>query len=209
MRLDNRIVTVKGERAGVQIIDTLDEETPYGLLIFTVVAYQVGAVLPALQRIEAKSVQFTFVTFEPERPRDAAGADRCSFGMPFVQAMPDTDGKLKPTISKSQKTILSQQRRVEVFIAAGLPALGHYPRRPEASAAGATQSTSASIIDANEPRLMMRDRRHPPCPHLRTALFLGASPAHGHHQLLDIEINSRVLACLWIQQPLDQQQLCA
>lgn len=126
LRRDNGIVTVKDERADVQIIDTLDEETPYDLLIVTVVAYQVDAVLPALQRSKAKSVQFTFVTFEPERLRDAVGADRCSFGMPFVQAMLDKDGKLQPTISKSQKTILSQQRWVEVFIAAGLPA-AHEP----------------------------------------------------------------------------------
>jgi 2-dehydropantoate 2-reductase len=126
LRRDNGIVTVKDERADVQIIDTLDEETPYDLLIVTVVAYQVDAVLPALQRSKAKSVQFTFVTFEPERLRDAVGADRCSFGMPFVQAMLDKDGKLQPTISKSQKTILSHRHWVEVFIAAGLPA-AHEP----------------------------------------------------------------------------------
>ena len=122
LRRDNGIVTVKGEMAEVRITDMLDEETPYDLVIVTVVAYQVDAVLPTLQRSKAKAIQFTFVTFEPERLQDAVGADRCSFGMPFVQAMLDKDGKLKPTISKSQKTIMSQQRWVNVFTAAGLPA---------------------------------------------------------------------------------------
>lgn len=122
LRRDNGIVTVEGQRAGVRITDTLDEETPYDLAIVTVVAHQIDALLPALQRSKAKCIQFMFVTFEPERLRDAVGAERCSFGMPFVQAMLDKDGKLKPTISKSQKTIMGQQRWVDVFVAAGVPA---------------------------------------------------------------------------------------
>ncbi len=129
LRRDNGIVTVTGERADVQIADVLDEETPYDLIIVTVVDYQADAVLPALQRSAAKSIQFMFVSFEPERLRDAVGAERCSFGMPFVQAMIDKDGKLKPTISKSQKTIMSEQRWVDVFSAAGLPA-AHEPDMP-------------------------------------------------------------------------------
>lgn len=129
LRRDNGIITVTGERADVCIADTLDERIPYDLIIVTVVAYQVDAVLPALQRSVAKSIQFMFVTFEPERLRDAIGAERCSFGMPFVQAMIDKGGKLKPTISKSQKTIMSQQCWVDVFNAAGLPA-AHEPDMP-------------------------------------------------------------------------------
>jgi 2-dehydropantoate 2-reductase len=129
LRRDNGIVTVKGERADVRIADALDERTPYDLIIVTVVDYQVDAVLPALGRSAAKSIQLMFVSFEPERLRDAVGANRCSFGMPFVQAMIDKDGKLKPTISKSQKTIMSQRRWVDVFNAAGLPA-AHEPDMP-------------------------------------------------------------------------------
>lgn len=129
LRRDNGIVTVKGERADVRIADALDEQIPYDLIIVTVVAYQVDAVLPALARSAASSIQFMFVTFEPERLRDAVGANRCSFGMPFVQAMIDKDGKLKPTISRSQKTIMSQQRWVGVFKTAGLPA-AHEPDMP-------------------------------------------------------------------------------
>ncbi|GAA4505267.1 ketopantoate reductase family protein [Gluconacetobacter tumulicola] len=129
LRRDNGIVTIKGERADVQIADTLDEQIPYDLIIVTVVDYQVDALLPALQRSAAKSIQFMFVSFDPERLRDAVGADRCSFGMPFVQAVLDKDGRLKPTISKSQKTIMSQQRWVDVFNTAGLPA-AYEPNMP-------------------------------------------------------------------------------
>lgn len=53
-RRGSGIVSVKGERAGLQVTDTLAEKTPYDLLIVTVVAYQADAVLPALQRSKAK-----------------------------------------------------------------------------------------------------------------------------------------------------------
>ena len=104
------------------VTDTLDEQTPYDLVIVTLLAFQVDAVLPALQRSAATCIQFMFVTFDPERLRDAVGIERCSFGMPFVQANFDSDGRLKATIGAGgQKTIMSQQRWVDVFNAAGLP----------------------------------------------------------------------------------------
>ena len=123
LRHDNGITNVNGERASVRIIDTLDEQTSYDLVIVTLLAHQVDAVLPALQRSAAKSIQFMFVTFEPERLRDAVGVDRCAFGMPFVQAIIKEDGKLKATIGGAgQKTIMSHQRWVDIFNSAGLPA---------------------------------------------------------------------------------------
>ena len=123
LQRDEGIVDVKGERASARVTDTLDEQTPYDLVIVTLLAHQVDAVLPTLQRSAAKCIQFMFVTFEPERLRDAVGADRCSFGMPFVQAILDDDGRLKATIGAAgQKTIMSQRRWVDVFSAAGLPA---------------------------------------------------------------------------------------
>ena len=79
--------------------------------------------MPALQRCAAKSIQFMFNTFHPERLRDAVGVERCAFGMPFVQAMLDDDGRLKAVIGAAgQKTIMSEQRWVDVFNASGLPA---------------------------------------------------------------------------------------
>ena len=123
LQRDDGIVNVAGERAEVRIADTLDEQTPYDLVIVTLLAHQVEAVLPALQRGAARCVLCMFNNFEPERLQDALGAERCAFGMPFVQANFDADGKLKATIGAGgQKTLMGQQRWVDVFNAAGLPA---------------------------------------------------------------------------------------
>ncbi len=123
LQRDGGITDVNGEHASVRVIDSLDEETPYDLLIVTLLDHQTEAMLPSLQRSAAKSVQFMFNTFHPERLQDAVGSSRCAFGMPFVQATLDSDGKLKATIGAAgQKTIMSEQRWVDVFNAAGLPA---------------------------------------------------------------------------------------
>src|SRR5215469_10591994 len=61
------------------------------------------------------------VTFEPERLRDAIGSHRCSFGMPAVMAMTDSEGRLKPTIISSLKTLHGDQRCAELFSSAGIP----------------------------------------------------------------------------------------
>ena len=124
LQRDHGIIDIKGERADVRVVDTLDEQTPYDLVIVTLLDHQVDAVLPGLRRSAAKAIQFSFVTFTPERLRDAVGAGRCAFGMPFVQAILDRDGRLKATIGAAgQKTKLSQQRWVDVFNGAGLPAV--------------------------------------------------------------------------------------
>jgi 2-dehydropantoate 2-reductase len=123
LQRDDGIVNVKSERASVTIADTLDEQMPYDLVIVTLLDHQVDAVLPALRRSAAKCIQFMFVTFEPERLQAVVGAERCAFGMPYVQANFDSDGRLKASIGAGgQKTIMSQQRWVDVFNAAGLPA---------------------------------------------------------------------------------------
>jgi 2-dehydropantoate 2-reductase len=122
LQRDNGIVNIKGERASVRVSDTLDEQVPYDLVIVTLLACQLDAVLPTLQRSAAKYIQFMFVTFEPERLQHAVG-ERCSFAMPGVQAVFDKDGRLKATIGAAgQKTIMSQQRWVDAFNAARLPA---------------------------------------------------------------------------------------
>ncbi|MDB5613442.1 MAG: hypothetical protein JWQ22_1095 [Devosia sp.] len=64
-----------------------------------------------------------FNTFDPERLQQAIGVDRSAFGMPFVQAMLSEDGRLTSTIGAGgQKTLVGQQRWVDVFNDAGLPA---------------------------------------------------------------------------------------
>ncbi len=120
---DGAIVDVKGERASVRVAAALDQQIPYDLVMVTLLAHQVDAQLPALQRSAAGCIHFMFNTFQPERLRDAIGVERCAFGMPFVQATLDGDGKLKAAIGAGgQKTRMDQQRWVDVFQAAGLPA---------------------------------------------------------------------------------------
>ncbi len=120
---DQAIIDTKGERASVWVAGTLDEETPYDLVIVTLLAHQTEPLLPALRRSTARCIQFMFNTFQPERLSAAIGSERCAFGMPFVQATLDGDGRLKATIGAGgQRTIMSEQRWVDVFNAAGLPA---------------------------------------------------------------------------------------
>ncbi len=120
---DDAIVDVYGERANVRVASALDEATPYDLIIVTLLAHQIDALLPVLQRSAAKCIQFMFNTFHPERLQEVVGTERCAFGMPFVQARLRSDGKLNATIGAGgQKTIISQQRWVDVFNTAGLPA---------------------------------------------------------------------------------------
>ena len=123
LQRDGGVIDVNGEHAEVRVIDALDEQTPYDLLIVTLLDHQAQAMLPTLQRSAAESVLFMFNTFHPERLQEALGASRCAFGMPFVQATLDGDGKLKATIGAAgQKTLLGEQRWVDLFNAAGLPA---------------------------------------------------------------------------------------
>ena len=42
----------------MRVLDALDEETPYDLVIVTLLAHQADAVLPALRRSAAACVQF-------------------------------------------------------------------------------------------------------------------------------------------------------
>jgi len=123
LQRDEAIIEAKGARASVTVAERLDELVPYDLVIVTLLAHQVEPLLPALHRSAAKSVQFMFNTFEPERLQQVIGAARCTFGMPFVQALLSDAGRLSSTIGAGgQKTLMAQQRWVDVFNAAGLPA---------------------------------------------------------------------------------------
>ena len=124
LKRDQGIIRSDGSRADVTIMDALDEQTPYDLVIVTLLAHQVDAVLPSLERSAAKCVLFMFNNFDPERLQAAMGPDRCAFGMPFIQAFLAPDGKLNLTIGAGgQKNKISSQLLVDLFIAAGLPAV--------------------------------------------------------------------------------------
>lgn len=122
LQSDGAIIDSTGERAVVSVADALDETVPYDLVLVTLLAHQTGAVLPNLQRSAAACVQFMGNTFSPEKLQGAVGAGRCALGMPFVQAMLNPEGRLKITIGAGgQKTIMDQQRWVDIFNSAGLP----------------------------------------------------------------------------------------
>lgn len=123
LQRDEGILNTRGEHAAVRVADALDEQTAYDLVLVTLLAHQVDAVLPQLQRSAAGGIQFMFNNFEPERLQSLLGAERCSFGMPFVQATVNAEGKLNATIGAGgQKCKMDKQRWVDVFQAAGLPA---------------------------------------------------------------------------------------
>ncbi len=123
LRRDNAIVGVKGERVAVRVADRLDATVPYALVIVTLLAHQVDAVLPTLQASAATCVQFMFNTFDAEGLRKAIGNERCAFGMPFVQAKLNGEGRLTASVGAAgQKTLLDRQRWVDLFVAVGLPA---------------------------------------------------------------------------------------
>ncbi len=123
LKRDRAIVDVKGARADVRVASRLDEAVPYDLVIVTLLAHQADALLPALRSSAAEGIQFMFNTFDPERLSEALGDDRCSFGMPFVQATLTADGRLDAKVGAAgQRTIMGRQRWVNLFNAAGLPA---------------------------------------------------------------------------------------
>jgi 2-dehydropantoate 2-reductase len=117
---DNAIVLHNGERAEVAVADQLDERIAYDLVIVTVLAHQVDALLPVLNRSKAQCIQFMFVTFEPDRLRQSVGPHRCTFGMPAVRATLDPAGRLHPTIARS-RTLHGDARWVDLFQEAGMP----------------------------------------------------------------------------------------
>ena len=120
---DRGVVSVHGERADVGIVAHFDEQAPYDLVIVTVLAHQAAPLLPALQRSAARETLFMFNTFDPETLSDAIGVGRCAFGMPFLQADYDGEGRLAATIGAAgQKSLLGRQSLVDLFKAAGVPA---------------------------------------------------------------------------------------
>jgi 2-dehydropantoate 2-reductase len=124
LKRDGGVVNIQGELATLLVTDSLDENIPYDLVLVTLQAHQVDAVLPGLQRSAAKWIQFMFNDFEPERLQDAIGMTRCSFGMPFVQGFIDKNGRLNAKIGAGgQKTKMNHQACVDTFNAAGLPAV--------------------------------------------------------------------------------------
>ncbi|THD64490.1 MAG: ketopantoate reductase family protein [Phenylobacterium sp.] len=121
LQRDGGVVRTTGERAQMAVADSLDEAAVYDLVVVTVLAHQVEALLPVLSRSQARCVQFMFNTFDPERLGAAVGAARCSFGMPFVMATVDGEGRLAATVSGGRRTLHGDAHWAALFQAAGVP----------------------------------------------------------------------------------------
>src|SRR6478735_4539884 len=90
LQREKAVVTSSGERAAVEVRDALEATTPWDLVLVSVLAHQVSAVLPALAASAAKTVMFMFNTFEPlARLSEAVGASRFAFGFPAILATVD------------------------------------------------------------------------------------------------------------------------
>ena len=96
------------------------------LVLVSMLASPVDAVLPALAGSAAKKVMFMFNTFESlDRLRDAVGAARFAFGFPAVLASLD-DGKLTTEIIKRPlSTTVSDAAWAKVFTDAGIYTVVH------------------------------------------------------------------------------------
>lgn len=120
LQRDGAIVLVSGERAVVQVSAALDASTPYDLVLVTVLAPQVAAVMPVLRASAARTVMFMFNTFEPLEPlRDAVGAGRFAFGFPGGVFALLRDGKIERQIRSG--TTAGDAVWAKTFTEAGIP----------------------------------------------------------------------------------------
>ena len=164
LRHDGGIVLTTGERAEATVADRFDDAKPFDLVIVTVLAHQVEALLPDLQRSRARCVHFMFVTPETERLRSVVGADRVTFGMAAVLATLDGEGRLGLTIPKT-KAMQGDQRWVDLFQAAGMPAkleqdMGRWLRShvPVMSTRRGRDHPRRRVVRSVRRRLVTRDR---------------------------------------------------
>lgn len=122
LRQRGAIEAVDGRTAPVTVAEVLDVSAPYDLVLVTVLAHQVDALLSTLRASAAKTITFLFNTFDPtESLREAVGADRFALGFPNMTAF-FVDGKLKSAVrGPGMVTTLSSEGVAAVLRAAGMP----------------------------------------------------------------------------------------
>jgi 2-dehydropantoate 2-reductase len=121
LRRDGGIRRDTGEKARVTVADALDTAKPYDLVIVTVLAHQVDAVLPELRATAAGQVHFMFVTPEYQRLTEAVVPKRATFGMAAVLSVIKPDGSMNLEIPKA-KAMQGDEGFVAMMEAAGMPA---------------------------------------------------------------------------------------
>lgn len=126
LRRDQAIVSDTTERAAVQVSAALDTTTPWDLVLVTVLAFQVDAVLPALSASKAKTVMFMFNTFESlDRLREAVGPTRFAFGFPAILASVDAGVLRSAIVKQGMVTTVTDAAWAKIFTEAGIPSVVH------------------------------------------------------------------------------------
>lgn len=117
---ERAIARSDGERAPVSVAATLDESVPWDLVLVTVLATQVHAVLPGITASRARRVMFMFNTFDSIEPlRAAVGPDRFVFGFPGGVFCLLVDGVIHPQIRGG--TTVGDAGVAKLFSDAGIP----------------------------------------------------------------------------------------
>ena len=117
---ERAIVRGDGERTAVTVAAALDPTIAWDLVLVTVLAPQVAALLPTLRASAARCVMFMFNTFEPlDALREAVGADRFTFGFPGGVFVLLIDGRIHPQVRAG--TTVMDARWAKVFGDAGIP----------------------------------------------------------------------------------------
>jgi 2-dehydropantoate 2-reductase len=122
LRRTGTITAIDGTTARVDAVSGLDAAEPFDLVLVTVLAYQVDALLPELVASAGKTVMFAFNTFErTDRLSDAVGAERFAFAFPNMTAF-FVDGKLKSVVDgPGMVTTLSSEAWARTLKEAGMP----------------------------------------------------------------------------------------
>lgn len=126
LQRDQAIVSAAGKRAAVRVSAALDATTAWDLVLVTVLASQVDAVLPALAASAAKTVMFMFNTFESlDRLRDAVGSARFAFGFPAILASLEDGTLTSEIVNRGMVTTVTDAAWAKVFTDAGIVAVAH------------------------------------------------------------------------------------
>jgi 2-dehydropantoate 2-reductase len=126
LRRDGAIVTTTAERAPVQVSAALDPTIDFDLVLVTVLASHVDALLPALAASAAKTVMFMFNYFAPlSRLRSAVGPSRFAFGFPAVLARLEEGRLTSQFYGRGIRTTVTDPAWVKVFTDAGARSVVH------------------------------------------------------------------------------------
>lgn len=118
---DGGVTTVKNDHAPVTIAAALEPTIEWDLVLVTVLATQVEAIMPQLRASRAKTIMFMFNTFGALDPlRSAVGPERAAFGFPAIIAH-FVEGKLEHQIvTAGQITTTDREDWARIFTESGI-----------------------------------------------------------------------------------------